>query len=115
MTIKEDKIVKYNQLVREAKENRFETDILKFCVVWADIMEEKIAKGAILEDIAKDSEMECYDVDPTIDITGAMYSVCVSVLSDYWIFGEVLRNWHNKKHGYHGNGVVNSSVITVSI
>ena len=113
MTIKDEKIVQYNQFIRESKKSMFKRDILKFCVIWADIMEEKIVNGAVLEDIAKESERECYDIDSSIDITGSMYPICISLLADCWIFGDDLRNWHNKKYGYKGDKVVNNSVITV--
>ncbi len=114
MTVKEDKIVKYNEFVRETKESMFKRDIYKFCVAWANKMEEKILNGAVLADIAKESERECYEEDNTLDITGSMYPICVSLLSDCWIYGDELRNWHNQKYGYTGEGVVNNSVITVS-
>lgn len=37
----------------------------------------------------------------------------VNVLSMSWKYGEELRNWHNKKYGYTGDGTVNPAMLTV--
>jgi hypothetical protein len=65
------------------------------CVVyseqWAELMEEKMSKGATLKDIAKDASHEA-DTD---GITGFMYGAAVSMLSGCWKHGDELRRWHN--------------------
>ena len=48
-------------------------------------------------------------------ITGFMYGASVSILSHAWRYGEYLRKWHNKEHGYEGSGVVNPAVMTISV
>lgn len=58
---------------------------------WADLMEEGIAAGKKLEDIAKATSHEA-DTD---GITGFMYGCAVSILAEYWFYGEALRRWHN--------------------
>lgn len=114
MTIKTEKITDYNQFVRESQKDMYMRGIFQFCVAWANKMEEKILNGAILADIAKDSEAECYKDDPSLDLTGYMYSCAVSLLSDCWVYGDDLRDWHNKKYGYSGDGVVNTAILTTN-
>ena len=58
---------------------------------WADLMEAEMAKGAKLEDIAKETSHKA-DTD---GITGFMYGAAVSILSKVWEHGEQLRRWHN--------------------
>lgn len=58
---------------------------------WAAMMESKIADGATVRDIAKDTSHEA-DTD---GITGFMYGAAVSILSRAWKHGEELRRWHN--------------------
>ena len=58
---------------------------------WANMMEDAIAEGKVLSEIAKDLSHEANKEG----ITGFMYGAAVSVLSTSWIFGEELRKWHN--------------------
>ena len=78
------------------------------------MMEEKIKASEedemkVIVDTAKQLS---YEADKE-GITGFMYGVAVSILSQCWEYGEFLRKWHNKEYGYDGNGVVNPAVITV--
>lgn len=68
--------------------------IYKYAESWADIMEDKMAAGADLPDIAKECSHEA-DRRPGMGITGYMYGAAVSVLSHCWEHGEALRRWHN--------------------
>lgn len=63
----------------------------RFAESWANLMEEKIAAGAKVADIAKETSHEA----DTEGITGFMYGCAVSVLSAVWEHGEELRQWHN--------------------
>lgn len=75
--------------------------IVEFAERWAYMMEVKISEGCKLEDIAGEL---FYDVD--IDgVTSQMYDIAVVFLVKHWIYGEDLKNWHNKKYGYTGEGV----------
>ena len=67
---------------------------------WTDLMEEKIAAGEKLQDIA---EQTGHDAD-TEGITGFMYGCAVSVLSEVWEHGETLRQWHNLDTQFHDEG-----------
>jgi len=64
---------------------------VRYAEAWADLMEEHMADGAPLEDIAKKASR---DAD-TEGITGFMYGAAVSMLSQCWHYGETLRQWHN--------------------
>lgn len=63
----------------------------RFLERWADLMEEKMANGEKLEDIARKTSHEA----DTEGITGFMYGCAVSVLSHVWEHGEKLRRWSN--------------------
>lgn len=58
---------------------------------WANLMEQLMADGHKLEDIA-DATSRQADTD---GITGFMYGAAVSGLSRFWEHGEALRRWHN--------------------
>ena len=84
---------------------------------WADMMEEKMAAGEELVDIAKQTSR---DAD-TEGITGFMYGCAVSVLSQVWEHGEELRRWHNidtqiRDEGERANesgSVLNPALLTI--
>lgn len=84
--------------------------IFRYTERWANMMEKEIKNGAKVKDIAKKLS---HDAD-TEGITGDMYEVSVSILSQYWEYGEDLREWHNKKYDYKGYDVVSSTILTVS-
>ena len=58
---------------------------------WADLMEDAMSQGRLLEDVAEELSHEA-DTD---GITGFMYGASVSILSFCWEHGEQLRRWHN--------------------
>ena len=85
--------------------------IVAYARRWAKLMQVEISKGRKLEEIAQQSS---YDAD--LDgITGFMFGCAVGALSEFWIYGEQLRRWHNGEYGYSGDGVVNPAVINVKI
>lgn len=65
--------------------------VFKYAERWADLMEEAMAGGAKLRDVAKDLSHKA----DTEGITGFMYGAAVSILSQAWEHGEELRRWHN--------------------
>ena len=81
---------------------------------WAGMMEEKIdeSKEEAMKVIIDNAEKLSYEADKE-GITGFMYGMAVSILSQCWKYGECLRKWHNKEYEYDGDGVVNPAVITV--
>ena len=82
---------------------------------WAGMMEEKIkaSEDDEMKVIVDNAKQLSYEADKE-GITGFMYGVAVSILSQCWEYGECLRKWHNKEYGYDGDGIVNPAVITVS-
>lgn len=84
---------------------------------WADLMEEQIAKGMKLEDIARSTSV----VADTDGITGFMYGMAVNILAHCWIYGEQLRCWHNlatqiRNEGERANesgGVLNPAILNI--
>jgi hypothetical protein len=88
-----------------------------YASAWADLMEKRMKKGEALAEIAKDASHEA-DID---GITGFMYGMSVSILSDCWTHGEELRQWHNidtqiRDEGTKANkdgGCLNPAVISI--
>lgn len=81
---------------------------------WAGMMEEKIkaSEEDEMKVIVDNAEQLSHEAD-TEGITGFMYGIAVSILSQCWEYGECLRKWNNKEYKYDGDGVVNPAVITV--
>lgn len=65
--------------------------VIDYAKRWADLMEERMANGENLEEIAKETSNEAN----TDGITGYMYGAAISVLHTSWKHGEQLRCWHN--------------------
>lgn len=61
---------------------------------WADLMEQKIAAGQKVTDIAEETSNEA----DTEGITGLMYGYAVNLLSYFWEYGEDLRLWHKEEN-----------------
>src|SRR5208337_3274142 len=84
---------------------------------WAALMEESLAGGKKLEDIA-DGTSHLADTE---GITGFMYGCAVKALSHFWVHGEELRRWHNLKtqlgnEGEKANktgGVLNPAILNI--
>ena len=74
--------------------------IYVFAERWANLMEDRMAKGETLPGIAKDTGHEA-DTD---GITGFMYGCAVSALALCWEHGEELRRWHNLDTQLHDEG-----------
>ena len=62
--------------------------------------------------IVENADRLSHEAD-TEGITGFMYGCAVSILSQYWEYGEELRKWHNKEYNYDGKGVVNPAIMTI--
>jgi len=82
---------------------------------WAELMEKEIEKGGDPEEVLNNvAEKTSFDAD-TDGITGFMYGSAVALIADCWIFGEILRKWHNKQYGHDGDGVVNPAILTIGV
>jgi len=52
-------------------------------------------------------------IDKLYGTTGFQYGCIVNLLSQVWIFGDQLKEWHNRKYDYKGDGVVNPAIIYI--
>ncbi len=68
------------------------THIIQFAERWADLMEEKMASGARLEDVAKETSLQAHT--ETGGISMFQYGAAITTLADCWEHGEALRQWH---------------------
>lgn len=75
----------------EANQDDYGSGVMRYAERWANLMEERMADGAAVADVAKQAS---HDAD-TEGITGFMYGCAVSILSQVWEHGEDLRRWHN--------------------
>lgn len=81
---------------------------------WAKLLEKKIDEVGNVQKAIKDNADHLSHEADTEGITGFMYGMAVSILSQCWEYGEELRKWHNREYDYEGNGVVNPAILTVS-
>ena len=80
---------------------------------WAELLEAEIDKSNdVMKCFVDNADRLSHEADKE-GITGFMYGCAVSILSQFWEYGEYLRKWHNKKYDYDGGGAVNPAVITV--
>ena len=81
---------------------------------WAEMLENAIDNSTCepMKVIVDNADRLSCEAD-TEGITGYMYGMAVSILSQCWKYGEELRKWHNKEYNYEGNGVVNPAVLTI--
>ena len=92
------------------KDDPYGKECFDYAERWANQMEEKISDGSELKDIA---ESTSHSAD-TNGITGFMYGMAVSILSQMWTHGEELRKWHNKEYNQpEAKGVVNPAIVVL--
>lgn len=75
----------------DANQNEYGKLTFEFLARWANLMEQRMADGAELEDIADETLREA----DTVGITGNVYACAVQTLGDVWEHGERLRSWSN--------------------
>jgi len=86
--------------------------IIGYMERWAILMEAHISKGEKIQDIWMKTSHQA-DID---GITGFMFGMAVTVLSEYWIYGDDLKICHNTAMGYpKAKGVINPAVVVVNI
>lgn len=66
------------------------------------MMEERLAAGETIEEMAKETS---HDAD-TEGITGFMYGWAVGALGEFWVHGEELRQWHNIETQVRNEGTI---------
>jgi len=88
-----------------------DTAIVDFARRWAKYMQTLISKGKSVDQIAG---YTCDDSDFE-GLSGHMYSCAIDALFKCWKYGDELRQWHNKKMGYAGEGVADSATLACRI
>ena len=84
--------------------------VYTYAAAWAALMEEEIAKGRSVSEVADDTSRRA-DTD---GISGYMHAAAVHVLSQTWVHGMDLRRWHNRECGSDRmDGTVNPAILTV--
>jgi len=107
MTIRDQEA--YEEILR-VQTSPYSKAIIKVASQWARIMEYRISLGITLEDCAESS----LSIADDEGLTGSMYGMSVSFLSQVWVHGEELRQWHNRTYGVESKtGVVNPAVIVM--
>ena len=94
--------------------------VLDFAVDWANAMEESIAEGSELEDVAKSLSFKTAE---GYGLTGFQYGAAVSMLSGCWKHGDRLRVWHNLDTQIHdegekanaAGGVLNPALMNITV
>ena len=85
-----------------------------FAERWAELLEAKIENSdKEISEVFKEYAGELSHTADVEGITGFMYGMAVNILSQIWEYGEELRNWHNKKYNYEGEGVINPALISI--
>ena len=113
MQLKDESLrTEWNAIVERNGHDGYSKATIDYAIRLAEMLEAEMAKGGKLAEVAKKTT---HDAD-TEGITGAMYGMAISALSQYWKHGEELRKWHNADWGSPDvQGVVNPAVITVGI
>lgn len=101
--LKEGKELRYRELENLNTQDSYGHGIFEYLKRWAGSMEQEMEGGMSVSEVALSTSSRA-DTD---GITGAMYGCAVAVLSEYWEYGEQLREWHNNRYSYSGQGVVN--------
>lgn len=109
MRIKKGKEADYCKFIEINGKDFYYVGVVDYAKRWAEMMEAEMSLGKNLTDIANNTSIEA----DTEGITGFMYGCAVAALSEFWEYGEELRKWHNREHGYDGDGVVNPAILTI--
>ena len=92
MKVKPDKEQEYNHFVETSREDFYSTKAIDYMHQLANLMEQKLSKGAKLEDIAKDiSSYTAYMIAEDAIYFGFIHGVAVHALYEYWVYGDELR------------------------
>lgn len=116
MTLRDED--KWKHIV-EVNDDDYGKATVDYAEAWANLMEKEMTKGKKLEEVANQTSK---DAD-TEGITGFMYGCAVGILSQVWVYGEQLRQWHNldtqiKDEGEKANEkgtVLNPALLTVEV
>jgi hypothetical protein len=118
MKLKSGMETEYAEYVRNNSQNGYSFAVVTYSERWAGLMEEAIASGKAVSDVAEDASHKANEEG----ITGFMYGCAVQGLAHFWEHGEELRRWHNLNtqigdEGERANesgGVLNPAVLIIN-
>ena len=115
MKIIDGKEQEYKKWYKKNSKDPYSLACFKYANIWAEMLENAIENSTDepMKVIVDNADRLSHEAD-TEGITGFMYGMAVSILSQCWKYGEELRKWHNKEYNYDGDGVVNPAVLTIS-
>lgn len=82
------------EFTKTNSQDSYSQGIVDYADRWATLMEQRMAAGAALHEIAQETSREA-DTD---GITGFMYGAAVNTLRRFWIHGTDLAKWHNRAY-----------------
>ncbi len=111
---------RYQQYIKETPNSPYKEAVLHFSMDWADYMELDIEFGKMQgikpeEVIASCADRTYRKANESYNITQLMYGYSVSLLSQVWEYGEILRRWHNSQYAHYSDGVVNPVLLWVDL
>lgn len=99
----------WNEAVEVNSKNSYSKCCIDYARKWMELMEEHLEKGEKLEDFADETSCKA---DEEFGITGFMYGMAVSIISQVWEYGEQLKKWHNGQYGQpDSEGTVNPAIL----
>lgn len=106
-----EKQADYNKYVETNSKNGYSKAVVEYAETWACLMQVEIAKGKTVKECADKTQKPL----GYLGITGFQYGCAVQSLAEFWVHGENLRKWHNKKYGVSEDKkrVVNPAVLTI--
>jgi len=66
--------------------------VVQYAEQWADLMETRIAEGKSVTQMAEETS---FIAAKGTGLSGFQYGCAVAILSQVWLYGEALRQWHN--------------------
>lgn len=90
----------YKKWLKGLEKNKdfYERTCFEVAEKWADSMEKIINYGVYPKTaIIRNAKRLYSDIDKKYLTTGFQYGVIVGLLSQAWIYGDILRDWHNGK------------------
>lgn len=101
----------------DANQDDYGGAVMIYARQWAQLAQAEIErmKTADTQDIQGVFERTSHEAD-TSGVTGFMYGVAVSMLSQVWVYGGALKRWHNAQYGKpDAEGVVNPALLTIGV
>ena len=108
----------YQKYVEINSHDAYSAQVVSYGDDWAKLMEKHLAHGQSVKDCAE----TCSHEADTDGITGFMYGAAVSALSHFWVHGDELRHWQNRryldedkaKQADESGGVVNPAILIIN-